>query len=194
MAHPGWSAVTGDVARPGTIGPTISWRDGDQTWHMDSEQSDWARIGSRIGRKWLLPLALASIGGFVIWAGSMFLYDAGGGQGPLAGLAGSPIVPWAFRFFVLVLGPLIYAVATWRHNLRGAFVALGGVGLIGPFLFLNSPWQTLDPEGRYGYYDEGRGWVEFGLLIYGVGWVLFIPAITVITRAFWPRLRPLVRS
>ena len=60
----------------------------------------------------------------------------------------------------------------------------------GPALFVNSPWQSVNAEARYGYYDEGRGWVAFGLAIFGVGWFLFVPAITLVARMVWRRIRP----
>ena len=153
---------------------------------------DWARTGLDAGRRSLLPLALASFGGFVIWAGTVLLYDANGGQGPLAAIGGWSIARFASVFFVFFLGPVIYAVATWRLRFRGAFIALAGVGFLGPSLFVNSPWQSVNAEARYGYYDEGRGWLELGLAIYGVGWFLFVPAMTLVARTVWRRLRPQV--
>lgn len=95
---------------------------------VDMRMADWARTTADASRRWLAALALATFGGFLIWAGAILLYDAQGGQGPLAAIGGWPIVRFAYLFFVLVLGPLIYAVATWRLNVRGALVALVGVG------------------------------------------------------------------
>jgi hypothetical protein len=148
-----------------------------------------ARTALDAGRRSLVPLAFASVGGFVIWAGTVLLYDANGGQGPLAAIGGWPITRFASIFFVYVLGPPIYAVATWRLGIRGAVIALAGVGFVGPFLFVNSPWQSVNAEARYGYYDEGRGWIEFGLAIFGVGWFLVVPAITLVARMGWRRIR-----
>ena len=151
------------------------------------------RLARRFWRRWVRPLALATLSGFGMWAGAILLYDAAGGQGPLAPIADWAIVPLAFRFFMLFLGPILYAVATWRLAVRGAFIAFGGVGLLGPYLFLISPWQAVE-AGPLAYFDEGRGWMELGLLIYNVGCVLVVPALTLAVRSFWRSLRPTVRA
>jgi hypothetical protein len=156
---------------------------------METALARSARTALGAGRRALVPLAIASIGGFVIWAGTMLVYDANGGQGPLAAIGGWPIARFASIFCGYVLGPLIYAVATWRLGLRGAFIALAGVVFLGPALFVNSPWQTVNAEARYGYYDEGRGWIELGLAMFGVGWFLVVPAITLVARMVWRRIR-----
>ena len=161
---------------------------------MDMESAHWTRTALAAGRRSLVPLAVASVGGFVIWAGTMLVYDANGGQGPLAAIGGWPIARLVSIFCGYVLGPLIYAVATWRLGLRGAVIALAGVGFLGPALFVNSPWQSVNSEARYGYYDEGRGWIALGLAIVGVGWFIIVPAITLVVRMIWRRIRPAVAA
>jgi hypothetical protein len=140
-------------------------------------------------RRWLVALALTSLAGYLCWAGTFLLYDARGGLGLLAPVGGWPILPWASFFFVFVLSPLTYAVATWRLSIRGAIVAFLGVGIVAPVLWAISPWSSVDSQARYGYYDEGRGWIGFGLLLYNVIWPLIVVPTTFMVRWGWRRLR-----
>jgi len=135
----------------------------------------------------LVPLLWTSAAGFVAWAGALLLYDAAGNMGPLAAVGGWPFIGLLYLFFILVLAPVTYAVATWRLGVRGALIAFAGVELIGPTLWSLSPWSTVDQEARFGYYDETRGWVGFGLLLFGFGWFLIVPPITYLARAAWRR-------
>jgi hypothetical protein len=135
-----------------------------------------------------VPFAVASAAGYLCWAGTLLLYDASGGLGPLAAIGGWPVLRVGEVFFYNLLGPTVYAVATWRFKARGALIALVGVGLVAPALWSISPWSHVDPGARFGgVYDEGRSWIAFGLLIFGIGWFFVVPPLTYVARWVWRR-------
>jgi hypothetical protein len=138
-------------------------------------------------RRSLVPLALTSVAGFLSWAGALLLYDASGGIGPLAPIRDLPAISPAYTFFVIGLAPIVYAVATWRLNARGALIALVGIELTGPTLWSLSPWASVDAQARLGYFDETRGLIGFGLVAFGLGWFFVIPPLTYLVRGGWRR-------
>lgn len=137
----------------------------------------------------LVPLAVASGVGYLRWAGALLLYDASGGLGPLAPIGDWPILGLVYGFSYLLLGPIIYAVATWRLNGRGALIALAGVAFVAPLLWWISPWSMVDPMARAGVFDDTRGWIGFGLEFLGIGWFFVVPPLTFLARRGWRKLR-----
>lgn len=140
----------------------------------------------------LVTLALASLAGFVAIAGTLLVYDARGGIGPL-GWVNDSILPMISRVCFIV-APVTYAVATWRLGVLGAVAAFLGVMFFGPLLWSMSPWDSVDSSARYGYYDEGRGWVAlFRYLESFVSFVIVVPA-TFVVRWIWRSFRTRTKS
>jgi hypothetical protein len=126
---------------------------------------------------------LASIAGFVTVAGTVLMYDAAlaksaaGYLGPSTDTRGLAL---------LVLGPAVFAVATWRLGVVGALVALMGYGIIGPWLAAMSPLgnETSVPECC------GVRSLQFAsAALIGIGCCLIVTPITLVVRRIWRHYR-----
>jgi hypothetical protein len=135
----------------------------------------------------LLALALASLAAFVTGAGLVLIYDAEAfGYGPLAGYRGSSTD--ALRLALLVLGPVLFALATWRLGVVGALVALVGYVIIGPWLAVMSPLHD-EPSVRLVCCDGVRSLQFIGAAIIGIGACLIVTPITLVVRWIWRHSR-----
>lgn len=96
----------------------------------------------------LVALALASLSGFVVLAGTFLVYDARGGLGPLVSLNDS-ILLLISRASSYLVASVTFAIATWRRGVLGALAAGLGVLILGPVLWGITPWSSVDSrEGR----------------------------------------------
>jgi hypothetical protein len=136
----------------------------------------------------LVALAVASLSGFVVVAGTFLVYDARGGLGPLAGVNDS-ILLFISRASSWFVAPVAYAVATWRLGLSGALAAGLGTLVLGPLLWGLTPSSSVDSSARLGYYDEGRGWIGLGLSLVLVSSFVIVIPITLIVRLIWRQSR-----
>jgi hypothetical protein len=135
----------------------------------------------------LLALALASLAGFVTVAGLVLIYDADAyAYGPLAGYRGSSTD--ALRLALLVIGPVVFSLATWRLGIVGTLVALVGYGIIGPWLAAISPLHD-EPSVRLVCCDGVRNFQFIGAAIFGIGCGLIVAPLTLLVRWIWRRFR-----
>ncbi len=139
-------------------------------------------------RPWLVALALSSLAGFVSANGAVLGYDASVGHGPLASV-GHSLVDLTLRFLPVLLGVLVYAIATWQLGIRGALVTFAGFVVVGPFLFFTlSPWSSEPPE-RLVCCDGVRSLNTLSTSIFGTLGVLIVPPITLLLRKVWRHSR-----
>ena len=136
----------------------------------------------------LVALAVASLSGLVVVAGTFLVYDARGGLGPLVGVNDS-IMVLISRASSWVVAPVTYAVATWRLGLSGALAAGLGILVLGPLLWGLTPWSSVDSSARLGYYDEGRGWIALGLSLILISSFAIVVPITLVVRLIWRQSR-----
>lgn len=133
----------------------------------------------------LVVLALASLASFVYVAGNVLIYDANVYQyGPLAGY--SRYWTGVLGIALFVLGPVVYAVATWRRGVVGALTTLAGFGVIGQVLAYISPLSD-EPSVRLACCDGVRSFIFLGSWVLGIGWFLIVPPITLVARWVWRR-------
>ena len=149
------------------------------------------RIAPRVAaaaKTFAVVLVLASIAGFVAFACALLVYDAGGGLGPL-GSVNNPNLFLVIRASSLAVAPATFAVATWRFGVLGAVASGLGVMILGPLLWSVSPLSSVDSSARYGYYDEGRGWVGLGFYVILVCSFVIVAPTTYVVRWIWRRFR-----
>jgi hypothetical protein len=84
------------------------------------------------------------------------------------------------------LAPVVYAVATWRLGVVGALIALMGYEVFGPFLAYISPLSD-EPSVRLVCCDGVRSFLFVGSWVFGIGWFLIVPPITLVARWVWRR-------
>jgi hypothetical protein len=131
----------------------------------------------------LLALALASLAGFVTVAGFVLIYDTEVyGYGLLAGYSGSSTD--GLRLALIILGLVVFAFATWRFGVVGAFVAFVGYVIIGPWLAAMSPLHD-EPPVRQVCCDGIRSFQFIFVAIIGIAYFLIVTPITLIAR--WAR-------
>ncbi len=133
-------------------------------------------------------LALASLAGYFAFAGALLVYDAGGGLGPIGSINDSNLL-LVIRACSLAVAPATFAVATWRFGVLGAVAAALGMMILGPILWGVSPWSSVDSSARYGYYDEGRGWIGLGVYLVLVCSFVIVAPTTYVARWIWRRFR-----
>ncbi len=128
----------------------------------------------------LVVLALASLAGFSLVADLFLTYDANGyGSGALAGFsrASTGLLTQA----LLVLGLLVFVLATGRLGGRGALVALLGFAIIGPWLAGASPLHD-EPSVRTVCCDGVRSFQPFAGTLVGIGCFVIVVPITLVVR------------
>ena len=133
----------------------------------------------------LLALGLASLAGFVTAAGFVLIYDADLAQlvaGHRDSSTGAP------KLALLVLGPVVFALVTWRLGVVGALVALVGYGIIGPWLAATSPLHD-EPSVRLVCCDGTRSLQFLAAAIIGIGCCLVVAPITLVVRWIWRHYR-----
>jgi hypothetical protein len=142
----------------------------------------------------LVVVAVAALGGFVFVAVNVSYLDAVSYQpsGPLAGYSReliNDLLPAAF-----VLGALIFAGATLRFGLVGAFAALVGYGIVGLVLAEMSPLsQDPGPPGAPGYVYTGVRTSAFVVLPFvGIGLFVVVVPITLVARWISCHSRPAI--
>jgi hypothetical protein len=140
----------------------------------------------------LVVLAGASLGGFAFLAGSVLSYDARVySVGPLAGYSRLPLENlWLVP---LVLGPVIFSVATWRFGVVGALVAFAGYAIVGTLLAEMSPLGN-EPSVRAVCCDGVRSFMFIGAAVVGIGLLFVVMPITLVARWAWRRFRPASRA
>ena len=135
----------------------------------------------------LVTLAVASLAGFVTIGGLLLIFDAEVyNYGPLAAYGGSSID--VLRWALLGLGPVVFALATWRLGLVGALVSLAGYVLIGTLLAWMSPLRD-EPSVRLVCCDGVRTLTFFSVPIIGICECLIVSPITLIVRRIWRKSR-----
>ena len=87
-----------------------------------------------------------------------------------------------------MLGPVVFAVATWRLGIVGALVALVGYGIIGTWLAVMSPLRE-EPSVRLVCCDGTRSLEFFGAVMIGIACCLIVTPITLVVRWIWRHYR-----
>jgi hypothetical protein len=140
----------------------------------------------------LLALALASLAGFITVAGLVLVYDANAyGYGLLARYDRSSTD--ALSLALVVLGPVVFAFATWWRGIVGALVALAGFAIIGPWLATMTPLSD-EPSVRLVCCDGVRSLQLWSALIFGIAGFLIVMPITFVVRWAWRRVRAAGRA